>query len=272
MGREYHLHLISDATGETLNTVAKAVCAQFDGVVAREHIYSLVRSERQLRRAIEHIAANPGIVFFTLVNPFLRQTLELECGRLGVPCVSILDRAVEMMGNFLGAEETHKPGGQHEMDSRYLERVEALNFAIQHDDGQNVQNLADADVILVGVSRSSKTPTCIYLAIRGIRAGNIPIVPGVELPEHLFSLKRPLFVGLWLTPERLLQIRRNRLNTMGETKSSDYVSEEAIRAEIAFTRRIFERYDWPTIDVSRRSVEETAASILNLLAEREGAA
>ena len=193
MAREYHLHLISDATGETLNTVAKAVCAQFEGVTAREHIYSLVRNERQLRRAVEHIAANPGIVFFTLVNPALRQALEAECGRLSVPCVSILDRAVEAMGKFLGSEESHRPGGQHEMDSRYLERVEALNFAIQHDDGQNVQNLAEADVVLVGVSRCSKTPTCIYLAIRGVRAGNIPIVPGVELPEELFALEKPLW-------------------------------------------------------------------------------
>ena len=271
MAREYHLHLISDATGETLNTVAKAVCAQFEGVIAREHIYSLVRSERQLRRAVEHITANPGIVFFTLVNTGLRQALESECATLGIPCVSILDRAVEAMGKFLGAEETHRPGGQHEMDSRYLERVEALNFAIQHDDGQNAQNLAEADVILVGVSRSSKTPTCIYLAIRGVRAGNIPVIPSVGLPESLFTLTKPLYVGLWLSPERLLQIRRNRLNAMGETKASDYVDEEAVRAELAFTRRLFERYQWPTIDVTRRSIEETAAAILNLLAEREAA-
>src|SRR5260221_7525783 len=270
MAREYHLHLILDATGETLNTVAKAVSAQFDGIAAREHIYSLVRTERQLQRAVNHIAANPGIVFFTLVNPSLRKTLEAECGKLKVPCVSILDRAVQMLGKFLGVEESHRPGGQHDMDSRYLERVEALNFAIQHDDGQNQPNLAEADVILVGVSRSSKTPTCIYLAIRGVRAGNIPIVPGVEMPEYLFALKKPLFVGLWLTSERLLQIRRNRLTTIGETKGSDYVDEEAVRAEIAFTRKLFERYEWPTIDVSRRSIEETAAQILNLLAEREG--
>ena len=269
MAGEYHLHLISDATGETLNTVAKAVCAQFEGVSAREHIYSLVRSERQLRRAIEHVVANPGIVFFTLVNPALRQSLEAECSKLKVPCISILDRAVEAMGKFLGVKETHRPGGQHEMDSRYLERVEALNFAIQHDDGQNLQHLSSADVILVGVSRSSKTPTCIYLAIRGVLAGNVPIVPGVELPDDVFNLKKPLYVGLYLSPERLLQIRRNRLMTMGETKSSDYVSEEAIRGEITYTRRLFERYEWPTIDVSRRSIEETAAAILNLLAERK---
>lgn len=271
MAREYHLHLISDATGETLNTVAKAVCAQFEGVTSREHIYSLVRSERQLQRAMEHIGANPGIVFFTMVNTALRKSLEAECGRLNVPCVSILDSAVETMGKFLGVEETHRPGGQHEVDSRYLERVEALNFAIQHDDGQNLKNLSGADVILVGVSRCSKTPTCVYLAIRGVRAANIPIVPGVEPDDELFALQKPLYVGLWLSPDRLLQIRRNRLATMGETKSSDYVSEEAVRNEVNFTRRLFDRFDWPTIDVTRRSIEETAATILNLLADRRPA-
>jgi len=269
MPREYHLHLISDATGETLNTVAKAVSAQFDGVSAREHIYSLVRNERQLQRAVDHVAANPGVVFFTLVNPALRKTLEAQCAKLNVPCVSILDRATEVLGKFLGAVESHRPGGQHEIDSRYLERVEALNFAIQHDDGQNSQNLSRADVVLVGVSRSSKTPTCIYLAIRGIKAANIPVIPGVELPEQLFTLTKPLVVGLWLSPERLLQIRRNRLMTIGETKGSDYTDEEAVRAEIAATRKLFERFDWPSIDVSRRSIEETAAAILNLLSERE---
>jgi len=271
MTREYHLHLVSDATGETLNTVAKAVCAQFDNVIPREHIYSLVRSERQLQRAVDHIAANPGVVFFTLVNTALRQHLEAECRKLDIPSVSILDRPTHVLGKYLGAKESHRPGGQHEMDSRYLERVEALNYAMQHDDGQNTHDLAGADVVLVGVSRCSKTPTCIYLAIRGIRAANVPVVPAVELPEHLFTLKKPLVIGLWLTPERLMQIRRNRLMTMGEVKATDYVDDEAIRAEIQFTRRLFERHDWPSIDVSRRSIEETAAAILNLLAEREAA-
>ena len=270
MTRDYHLHLISDATGETLNTVAKAVAAQFEGIVAREHIYSLVRTERQLRRAVDHISAEPGVVFFTLVNPALRKILELECKKLDVPCVSILDRAVEVLGKHLGVKESHRPGGQHDMDSRYLERVEALNFAIQHDDGQNAQNLALADVVLVGVSRSSKTPTCVYLAIRGVKAANIPVVPGVELPPQLFTLTKPLVVGLWLSPERLLQIRRNRLTTMGETKGTDYIDEEAVRAEVTTTRKLFETHDWPSIDVTRRSIEETAAAILNLMADREG--
>lgn len=272
MDREYHLHLVSDATGETLNTVAKAVCAQFEGMAAQEHIYSLVRSERQLQKALAHIASNPGVVFYTLVNTALRESLERECRRLGVPAVSILDRPTQVLSRFLGAKESHRPGGQHEVDSRYLERVEALNFAIHHDDGQHTSDLNAADVVLVGVSRSSKTPTCVYLAIRGIRAANIPLVPGVPPPEHLFSLTKPLIVGLWLSPERLIQIRRNRLVTMGEVRSTDYVDDEAIRAEIQSTRRLFEKYDWPSIDVSRRSIEETAASIINLLSERESVA
>jgi [pyruvate, water dikinase]-phosphate phosphotransferase / [pyruvate, water dikinase] kinase len=272
MVREYHLHMISDSTGETLNIFAKAVSAQFEGAAAREHIYSLVRSENQLRRVLQHIAANPGIVFSTLVNPGLRHVLEQECAKLNLPCVNILDAAVEAMKKYLGAEETHRPGAQHDMDSRYQDRVEALNYTIQHDDGQNLPTITEADVVLVGVSRSSKTPTSIYLAIRGVRTANIPIVPGVVPPDHLFGLKKPLYVGLWLSPERLLQIRRNRLTTMGENKSSDYVDEDAVRAELTMTRRLFERYQWPTIDVTRRSIEETAAGILNLLAERNSSA
>ena len=268
MSRVYHLHLVSDATGETLNNVAKAVSAQFENTEAKEHIYALVRSERQLGRAVEQIEAHPGFVMFTLVNPALRAVLEKECARIGVPCVSVLDQATEAMSSYLGAEESHRPGGQHEVDSRYMERVEAVNFAIHQDDGQNVQNLATADTILVGPSRTSKTPTCVYLAIRGVRAANVPIVPGADLPAELFAATKPLVVGLWASPERLLQVRRNRLATMGETKTTDYVDEDVIRNEVTSARRLFERYEWPSIDVSRRSIEETAATILNMLAER----
>ena len=268
MDRVYHLHLVSDATGETLNTVAKAVSAQFEGTAPREHIYALVRNLRQLAKAVTQIEANPGIVFFTLVNPGLRAALEKECARLKLPCVSILDSAVEALGEYLGAEESHRPGGQHEVDSRYMERVEAVNFAIHQDDGQSTQYLEMADVVLVGPSRTSKTPTCVYLAIRGVRAANVPIVPGVELPPQLFTLKKPLIVGLWASPERLLQVRRNRLTTLGETKGTDYVDEDVVRSEIGAARKLFERHDWPAIDVTRRSIEETAATVLNLLAER----
>jgi regulator of PEP synthase PpsR (kinase-PPPase family) len=269
MGRVYHLHLVSDATGETLNTVSRAVCAQFENTEAREHIYALVRNDRQLARAVEQIALNPGVVFFTLVNTALREQLERECARLGLPCVSILDRPVEILGKYLGTEESHRPGGQHEVDARYMERVEAVNFAIHHDDGQGYQNLVSADVVLVGPSRTSKTPTCVYLAIRGVRAANVPFVPNVPLPAQVFELGNTLIVGLWASPERLLQVRRNRLSTMGETRDSDYVDEDVIRAEIQEAKRLFERHGWPAIDVSRRSIEETAATVMNLLAERE---
>lgn len=271
MSDEFHLHLVSDATGETLNAIAKAALAQFDGVSVRDHSYALVRSPRQLERAIDHIRALPGLVFFTLVNPDLRRDLVTECARLAIPSLDLMQGPVEKMRQFLGASETHRPGGQHELDQRYLERIEALNFAIQHDDGQALEILEEAEIILVGASRTSKTPTCIYLAIRGVRAANVPIVPGVAPPAALLTTTKPLIVGLWASPDRLVQVRRNRLMTLGESRDTSYVDLEEVRAEVAATRLLFEKYDWPAIDVSRRSVEETAAAVLNLLAERQGA-
>ena len=269
--REFHLHLVSDATGETLNAVAKAASAQFENVELEEHFYALVRSERQLERVIAHIREQPGLVFFTLVNPELRRTLEAQCAQLGVPCQSILDGPIAMMRQYLGAAETHRPGGQHEVDQRYLNRIEALNFAIAHDDGQALTRLEDAEVVLVGASRTSKTPTCVYLAIRGVCAANVPVVPGIPLPPELLNARRPLVVGLWASPDRLVQVRRNRLNTLGEVRNTNYVDLDSVRAEVAATRQLFEQRGWPAIDVSRRSVEETAASVLNLLAERKEA-
>lgn len=269
--REFHLHLVSDATGETLNAVAKAASAQFEGVQLQEHFYALVRSERQLDRVIAHIREQPGLVFFTLVNPGLRRILEAQCAQLNVPCQGILDGPIAMMRQYLGAAETHRPGGQHEVDQRYLHRIEALNFAIAHDDGQALPLLEQAEVVLVGASRTSKTPTCVYLAIRGVCAANVPLVPGIAPPQEVLSASRPLIVGLWASPDRLVQVRRNRLNTLGEVKATSYVDLESVRSEVMATRQLFERRGWPAIDVSRRSVEETAASVLNLLAERRDA-
>jgi hypothetical protein len=208
-------------------------------------------------------------VFFTIVNQDLRRALENHCAQIGVPCLSVLDNAIAAMGNFLGSAETHRPGGQHEVDQRYLQRIEALNFAIAHDDGQNLDMLEDAEIVLAGASRTSKTPTCVYLAIRGYRAANVPIVPGVPLPPQLLSLKQPLVVGLWASPDRLVQIRRNRLNTLGEVRDTSYVDLDVVREEVTATRRLYEQQGWAAIDVSRRSVEETAASVLNLLTERQ---
>ena len=272
MSEEFHVHLVSDATGETLNAIARAALAQFEGVRVNEHFYALVRSARQLERAIDHIREAPGLVFFTLVNLDLRKDLLSACGSLGVPVYDVLEAPIAAMRQFLGAAETGRPGGQHDLDQRYQERIEALNFTIAHDDGQNLERLDEAEVILTGASRTSKTPTCVYLAIRGVRAANVPLVPGMPLPRELTNVTKPLIVGLWASPDRLVQVRRNRLNTLGEIRDTSYVDLEAVRAEVTATRKLFDAHEWPVIDVSRRSVEETAAAVLNLLAERREAA
>lgn len=264
----FHLHLVSDATGETLNAIAKAACAQFEGVDVREHFYALVRSQRQLSRVVDHIRSEPGLVFFTLVNPELRRELEAQCVAINVPHQAVLDNAIATMRQFVGAPESHRPGGQHEVDQRYMNRMEALNYTIAHDDGQALDTLDFAEVVLTGASRTSKTPTCVYLAIRGVSAANVPIVPGLPLPPELLSARRPLIVGLWAAPDRLVQVRRNRLNSLGEGRDTTYVDLENVRAEVTATRRLFEQQGWSAIDVSRRSVEETAAAVLNLLGER----
>ena len=269
MSGTFHLHLISDATGETLHAVAKAALAQFEGVSVQEHSYTLVRSDRQLSRAIDFIREHPGLVLFTLVNQELRGELLSQCARLAVPYFDIMEGPVSLMQHFFGATNTQRPGAQHELDQQYIQRIEALNYAIQYDDGQAIDKLGEAEVILVGASRTSKTPTCIYLAMRGVRAANVPLVLGLPAPPELFTYTKPLIIGLWSSPERLVQIRRNRLATMGEQRSTDYVDLEKVRSEVMATRRLYEQQDWFSIDVTRRSVEETAATILNLLAEKE---
>jgi regulator of PEP synthase PpsR (kinase-PPPase family) len=269
VSQTFHLHLVSDATGETLNAIAKAASAQFEGIDVREHFYALVRSRRQLERVIDHIREQPGLVFFTLVNPELRQELESHCVQLGITSLNVLDAPIATMRQFLGAAETHRPGGQHEVDQRYLQRIEALNFAIAHDDGQALNMLGNAEVVLVGASRTSKTPTCVYLAIRGVRAANVPVVPGMPLPPALLAARKPLIVGLWAAPDRLVQVRRNRLANLGEIRDTSYVDLDSVRAEVTATKRLFDSQGWPAIDVSRRSVEETAAAVMNLMADRQ---
>jgi [pyruvate, water dikinase]-phosphate phosphotransferase / [pyruvate, water dikinase] kinase len=268
---KFHIHLVSDSTGETLNAMTNAALAQFENVEVMIHPYALVRAQAQLTRALDHIAIMPGIVFFTLANPGLRETLMARCKDIEVRCIDLLEGPVTALRQFLGKTETHKVGRQHEVDQRYLDRIEALNFTIAHDDGQSLDSIDEAEVILTGASRTSKTPTCVYLAIRGIRAANVPLVPSMPAPPQLLAAKQPLIVGLWVSPDRLVQVRRNRLNTMGEMRDSNYVDLDAVRAEIAGTRQLFENQDWPMIDVSRRSIEETAAAVMNLLAERKEA-
>jgi len=261
----FHIHLVSDSTGETLNALARAVCARFDNVLPIEHIYALVRSKRQLDRALGDIEEAPGIVIHTIVDPQLRAALEDGCRRLDMPCIPALDPLVGAMSRYLGASTTSRVGAHLRLDNDYFNRMDALNYAIGHDDGQGGQDLDQADVVLIGVSRTSKTPTCIYLAHRGVRAANVPLVPGRPIPDKLFHLNHALIVGLTISPDRLIQIRRNRLLSLKENRESSYIDVDAVRDEIVQARRLYERNGWPVIDVTRRSVEETAAAVLNLL-------
>lgn len=271
IGTFFNVHLVSDSTGETLAGVMRASCAQFDNILPIEHSYFLVRSARQLERVLREIEAAPGIVMFTLSNLDHRAMLEQHCAEIGMPCVAVLDPVLDVASRYLGQELNHRVGASRKLTAEYFKRIDALDFAMYHDDGQQVVELADADVILIGVSRTSKTPTCVYLAHRGVKAANVPFVPNVPLPLEVFAEDRPLVVGLTISADRLVHIRRNRLVAMKETRAGDYTEEDSVRAEVMRAQKLFEREGWPTIDVSRRSIEETAAAVLNLLAEHRDA-
>jgi regulator of PEP synthase PpsR (kinase-PPPase family) len=267
--RLFNLHLVSDSTGETLNHVARACVAQFDGVDADQHIWSLIRSERQMAMVCESITARPGVVLFTVINEGLRQKLIDHCRSLKLPCVPVLEPVLSGLSHYLDTTARKLPGRQHTLDQDYYKRIEAMEFALSCDDGQGLDKIHNADVILLGVSRTSKTPTCLYLANRGLFAANIPIVHGVELPPVLFELTTPLIIGLTRDPVTLVDIRKNRLRVMQETCESDYVDSDAVAEEVAAARRICLKYNWPLLDVTRRSIEETSAEILIHLNRRE---
>jgi regulator of PEP synthase PpsR (kinase-PPPase family) len=265
VGRSYfHLHLVSDATGETLIAVSRAASAQYEGVSAIEHIYPLVRSSAQLDRVIAEIEAAPGVVLYTLVDSTLSHRLEEACRACGSPALSVLSPVHNLFQSYLGAASTARPGAQHVLNAEYFKRIDAMNFTLLHDDGQLPDNIDHADVVLVGVSRTSKTPTAIYLANRGIKTANVPLVPGIALPPALEEARKPLIVGLVASPERIVQIRQNRLLSLKADESSPYVDREAVADEIAQSRKLCTRRGWPIIDVTRRSIEETAAAILDL--------
>ena len=268
MGRSYfHLHLVSDSTGETLIAASRAAAAQYQGVASIEHVYPLVRTLSQLDRIIGEIENAPGIVLFTLVDPDLSQRLEVSCEASGSPCLSVLGPILTLFKSYLGQSSTPRAGAQHMLNADYFKRIDALNFSMMNDDGQLPENLEHADIVLLGVSRTSKTPTSIYLANRGYKTANVPVVPHVPLPPALQSLRRPLIVGLIASPERIIQIRQNRLLSLNANSQTEYVDRVAVAEEIAGSRRLFAEKGWPTIDVTRRSIEETAAAILDLFRE-----
>lgn len=262
--KKFHLHLVSDSTGETVSSVARAAIAQFDDLDPEEHVWSLVRTSRQLDKVIAGIEANPGVVIYTLISKDLRDQLRGFCHQNNLPCIPVLARVMTEMSAYLGIKPSTNPGRQHEMNDEYFSRVEAVNYTLAHDDGQATWDLQDADVVIVGVSRTSKSPTCVYLANRGYKAANVPYVKGTPLPENLSSLKRPLVVGLTIDPERLLQIRRSRMQSINQDGETSYTDHEAVLEEIQDAKKFFGKHRWPIIDVTRRSVEETAAQIINL--------
>ena len=265
----FHLHLVSDATGETLTTVARAATAQYSKVQPVEHVYPLVRTQKQLDRILAEIEESPGIVLYTLLEDDLVSRLEKKCLELSVPCLSILGPVLALLHSYLGAQTSHRVGAQHTLNAEYFRRIEALNYTMLHDDGQHIDDLEEADVVLVGVSRTSKTPTSIYLANRGVKTGNVPLVPGIAIPPNVEELKRPLVVGLYASPERIVQIRQNRLLGLKvEQDGNQYIDRKAVAEEIAVSRRLCAKHNWPIIDVTRRSIEETAAAVLQFLAER----
>jgi len=265
---KFHLHLVSDATGTTLLGLARACTAQFEGIDPIQKFWPLIRSQRQLDRVIRKIEANPGPVVFTMVNETMRARLTERCEEIGVPCVPVLDPVIRSLSSYLGLSAKGVPGLQHAMDDAYFTRVSALDFAMHYDDGKDMKGLRKADVILVGVSRTSKTPTSIYLARRGLKCANIPMVPGVPILEEKLALEDPLYVGLTVSSKRLVHIRRNRLNADNQDNKiidqNAYLDEDLIEEEIRNARRMFTKKGWPVIDVTKRSVEETAAEIMAL--------
>ena len=269
---QINLHLVSDATGETLNAVARATTVQFDHAQIIYHRWSLIRTRFQLHRVLEGIELEPGPVLSTLVDKALRTDLQTTCERLNVPIVNILDPVMEVLQEHIGEKAAPRPGKQYVLNADYFRRIDAMHFVLAHDDGQAQMGIAEADVVLVGVSRSSKTPTCFYLANRGIKAANIPLVPGTPAPPGLDDPPCPV-IGLTLDARSLIEIRHHRLRLIGagaqtgpvRQDTSDYVDEEAVRSELLWARRLCTSRGWPVIDVTRRSIEETAATVIQLI-------
>ena len=265
----FHLHLVSDSTGETLTMIAKAAAAQYAQVRPIEHMHPLVRSQRHLDRVLQEVAATPGIVLYTMVNAELSAALEARCKELNVPSLHALEAIMRVFESYLGAPKTPIVGGQHVLDADYFKRIEALNFTMAHDDGKLPDDINAADIVIVGISRTSKTPTSIYLAQRGYKTTNVPLVPSIPLPEQLTRPHKTFVVGLVASVDRIAEIRRNRVRLLSDRDIETYVDKDLIAAEITYSKRLYAKHGWPMIDVTRRSIEETAATIIKMLNDRK---
>ena len=263
-----HLHLVSDSTGETLTTIAKAASVQYPQVRPIEHVYPLIRTARQLERVLQEIASAPGLVLYTIVNRDLGAALERRCRELNLPCMHVLDPVMKLFESYIGAPQTPIVAGQHVLDADYFRRIDALNFTMVHDDGRLPDRLDDADILILGISRTSKTPTSIYLAQRGYRTTNLPLVANIPLPPAVTEPHTAFTVCLVASPERISEIRRNRVRFLADRNLDDYVDRDLIAQEVTYSRRLANKHGWSVIDVTRRSVEETAATIIKLYTDR----
>tara|TARA_Y100000389_G_scaffold112461_1_gene109507 strand:- start:704 stop:1519 length:816 start_codon:yes stop_codon:yes gene_type:complete len=267
--KKLNLHLISDSTGETLGAISRAVISQFDNIEVEEFIWPLTRGYNQFEKIKNTISQNPGIVLYTILKDDLIKDLKKHCDNLNLPCISALSRIISQFSRYLQMDVAGSIGRQHILDEEYFLKVEAINYTIEHDDGQKVRDLDNADIVIVGVSRTSKSPTSVFLSCRGYKTANIPFVNLDTFPKEIYDIKKPLIVGLMINPEKLMQVRQVRVNTMGDTNiETDYIKIEKIKKEIAESRILFSKLQCPIIDVTKRSVEETSAKIMQLYVSR----
>lgn len=264
------LHLISDSTGATLRAVSDAAAAQFTELIYQQKTYPMVRTITQLNRVLKTIKKEKGIVLCTLVEEEVREKLQKFCKKQDVLYFPVMENIVNVLEQYTGTKPINKPGGQHVVNDDYFKRIEAINYTLEHDDGQSQVNLEEADVIVVGVSRTSKTPTCIYLANQGIKAANYPLVPHIGISDELNEVKSTQVVALITSAHALVEIRRKRSVTLGISDlDNDYIDIHKVEEEITAAKRIFANKGWPVIDITRRSVEETSSAIMNILSQKE---
>ena len=265
MKNTHQVYLISDSTGETLDRIFMALKAQFSNFNYELNQFSFTRTENQISTILKDAKNKDSpIILYTVVNSKLAKFLSEEANKIQIPCFGVLGDLILNFSKILNQKATHQPSGQHVLDEDYYKRIEAIQFTMNHDDGNNTENILESDIILIGVSRTSKTPTSIYLANKGLKTSNIPLVNDMSIPKEVIKSSTICIIGLTTEAERLYDIRRNRLNSLKENEASDYTSLEKIKDEIDQSRKIFKQNKWPIIDVTRKSVEETAASIIKI--------
>tara|TARA_Y100000741_G_scaffold164174_1_gene123883 strand:+ start:656 stop:1483 length:828 start_codon:yes stop_codon:yes gene_type:complete len=266
MSNTYQIYLISDSTGETLDRIFLALKAQFKNIEYKIHSYSFTRTENQILKIIEDAKKNSNsVILYTIVDNNLAKYLTKASNEKAIPCFSVLGNLILDFSKILNQKASHEPSGQHVLNEEYYERIEAIQFTMSHDDGNLVNDIEKSDIILIGVSRTSKTPTSIYLANKGFKTSNIPLINENSLPIKLKENPQlTCVVGLSTEPERLVDLRKNRMNSLRETENKNYTSIEKIKKEVIEAKKTFQKYKWPSIDVTRKSVEETAASIIKI--------